>query len=110
MSNKKSGLLQVSPVNVRIFGKSFYAFFGYHFQPKILVFLRHYRIWSTCRQINVEICRKKIDEFLFYFIRRKNMPSNSGVVDFTAGGVGGILQVLVGHPFDTLKVFLSILY
>ena len=29
---------------------------------------------------------------------------DSGVVDFAAGGVGGVLQVIVGHPFDTLKV------
>lgn len=30
----------------------------------------------------------------------------SGFVDFTAGSVGGVLQVISGHPLDTLKVTL----
>lgn len=31
-------------------------------------------------------------------------PATSGVVDFVAGGVGGVCQLVVGHPLDTMKV------
>lgn len=30
--------------------------------------------------------------------------ASEGVVNFVSGTAGGIAQVLVGHPFDTLKV------
>ncbi len=34
----------------------------------------------------------------------KKMTINESFVDLAAGGFAGICQVLVGHPFDTIKV------
>ena len=34
-------------------------------------------------------------------------PSLSGLRSFVAGGVGGVCAVVVGHPFDLLKVRLQ---
>lgn len=34
---------------------------------------------------------------------------NEGVVDVLSGSVRGIAQVLVGHPFDTMKVIFLLL-
>ena len=32
------------------------------------------------------------------------MSGKEGVIDFVAGGAGGVCQLVVGHPLDTLKV------
>lgn len=34
----------------------------------------------------------------------KKPESNAALKDFVAGGVGGIAQLVTGHPLDTMKV------
>eukprot|EP00695_Tsukubamonas_globosa_P002453 TRINITY_DN3591_c0_g1_i1.p2 TRINITY_DN3591_c0_g1~~TRINITY_DN3591_c0_g1_i1.p2 ORF type:complete len:116 (+),score=27.92 TRINITY_DN3591_c0_g1_i1:90-437(+) len=38
---------------------------------------------------------------------KKENPFKKAAVEFTAGTVGGVAQVLAGHPFDTIKVRLQ---
>ncbi len=38
---------------------------------------------------------------------KKDSALNAGVRDFLAGTTGGVAQVIVGHPFNTLKVRLQ---
>jgi solute carrier family 25 (mitochondrial carnitine/acylcarnitine transporter), member 20/29 len=39
----------------------------------------------------------------------KVKQTTSGVKSFIAGGFGGVACVLVGHPFDLIKVYLYLL-
>ena len=42
-------------------------------------------------------------------IMERTAYTKNNVKDFVAGGVGGIFQLLTGHPLDTMKV-ISVLF
>ncbi|KAK1912253.1 hypothetical protein P3342_009854 [Pyrenophora teres f. teres] len=46
--------------------------------------------------------QRVVDSVLKEFVRRKNLPQNSGVT-FGMGAIAGIITVYATQPFETLK-------
>jgi len=45
--------------------------------------------------------------YVYTYIYIYKLGSNEAIKNFVAGGVGGVCAVVVGHPFDLVKVDIS---
>lgn len=55
----------------------------------------------------MSLCERERELKLEKGERERDMGESSGYKDYVAGMLAGVATVIVGHPFDTVKVFRS---